>query len=88
MLGDSLTQNFHFSSLAGSFWRARTQWRKNWFLDTDPDPESIFSVYERLEYLTPLVATEYNGAGALVAARGTHENLRKNSFALAIFPAK
>ncbi len=66
MLGDSLTQNFHFSSMASSFWRARTQWRKNWFLDTDPNPEGIFSVYERLEYLTPLVATEYNGAGALV----------------------
>ena len=59
-LGDSLAQNFHFSSLASSFWRARTQWRKNWFLDTDPNPEGIFSVYERLEYLTPLVATQYS----------------------------
>jgi len=88
MLGDSLTQNFHFSSLAGSFWRARTQWRKNWFLDTDPDPESIFSVYERLEYLTPLVATEYNGAGALVAARGTHENLRKKLVRARNFPGQ
>ena len=77
MLRDSLTQNFHFSSLASSFWRARTQWRENWFLDSDPNPGSIFSVYERLEHLTPLVATEYNGAGALVAARGTQENLRK-----------
>lgn len=77
MLGDSLTQNFHFSSLPSSFWRARTQWRKNWFLDTDPSPGSIFSVYERLEYFTPLVATEYNGAGALVAPRGAQENLRK-----------
>src|SRR5262245_8960222 len=65
MLGDSLTQNFHFSSLASSFWRARTQWRENWFMDTDPDPEGIFSVYERLQSLTPLVAAEYNGAGAL-----------------------
>jgi hypothetical protein len=71
MLGDSLTQNFYFSSLPSSFWRARTEWRKNWFLDADPNPDSIFSVYERLEYLTPLVATEYNGAGALVAAPGS-----------------
>src|SRR5205085_2100980 len=46
MLGDSLTQNFYFSSLVSSFWRARTEWRKNWFLDSDPDPASIFSVYE------------------------------------------
>ena len=73
MMGDSLTQNFHFSSLASSFWRARTQWRKNWFLDTDPNPESVFSVYERLERLTPLVATEYNGAGALVAPPQSQE---------------
>jgi lysophospholipase L1-like esterase len=86
--GDSLTQNFHFSSLAGSFWRARTQWRKNWFLDTDPDQESVFSVYERLEYLTPLVATEYNGAGALVAARGTQENLRKRLVRARNFPGQ
>ena len=88
MLGDSLTQNFHFSSMASSFWRARTQWRKNWFLDTDPNPESIFSVYERLEYLTPLVATEYNGAGALVAARGTPENLRKKLVRARNFPGQ
>lgn len=77
MLGDSLTQNFHFSSLAGSFWRARTQWRENWFLDTDPDPDGIFSVYERLQHRTPLVATEYNRPGALVSAPGTQEDLRK-----------
>ena len=77
MLGGSLTQNFHFSSLPSSFWRARTEWRKNWFLDTDPSRGSIFSVYERLEYFTPLVATEYNGAGALVVPRGSQEDLRK-----------
>src|SRR2546423_1040126 len=77
MLGDSLTQNFHSSSMPSSFWRARTQWRKNWFLDSDPNPDSIFSVYERLEHFTPLVATEYNGAGALVAAPGSQENLRQ-----------
>jgi lysophospholipase L1-like esterase len=88
MLGDSLTQNFHFSSLQSSFWRARTEWRKNWFLDTDPNPESIFSVYERLNYLTPLVATEYNGAGALVAARGTQESLRKRLVRARNFPGQ
>ena len=77
MLGDSLTQNFHFSSLPSSFWRARTEWRENWLLDTDPNPDSVFSVYERLERLTPLVAKEYNGAGALVAAPGSQEDLRE-----------
>ena len=77
MLGDSLTQHFYFSSLVSSFWRARTEWRNNWFLDTDPDPQSVFSVYERLERFTPLVATEYNGAGALVAQPHSQETLRK-----------
>jgi lysophospholipase L1-like esterase len=76
-LGDSLTQHFYFSSMPSSFWRARTQWRRNWFLDTDPNPDSIFSVYERLECITPVVATEYNGAGALVAPRGSQEDLRQ-----------
>jgi hypothetical protein len=75
-------------SLASSFWRGRTQWRKNWFLHDDPNPDSIFSVYERLEYLIPLVAREYNGAGALVSARGTQEIFVNDSFAPAIFRAK
>src|SRR5947208_9060768 len=74
--------------MASSFRRARTQRRKNWFLDTDPNSEGIFSVYERLEYLTPLVATEYNGAGALVAARGTPENLRKKLVRARNFPGQ
>ena len=77
MMGDSLTQHFHISSPISLFWRARTQRRKNWFLDTDPDPASIWSVYERLETFTPLVAMEYNGAGALVAPSRASEGMRR-----------
>jgi len=77
MLGDSLTQHFYMSALPSAFWRARTAWRENWFLDTDPDPKSVFSVYERLERITPLVAAEYNGAGALVAPSRSEEDLRQ-----------
>src|SRR5213079_2207176 len=77
MMGDSLTQHFYISSPISLFWRARTQRRKNWFLDTDPDPASIRSVYERLETFTPLVATEYNGAGALVASSRASEGIRR-----------
>jgi len=77
MIGDSLTLNFHFSSLASSFWRARTERRKNWFLDSDADPGSIFSVFERLERVTPVVVTEYNGAGALVAPPQSKEDLKE-----------
>lgn len=77
MLGDSLTQHFYVSSLPSSFWRARTVWRNNWFIDTDPKPQSVFSFYERLEQTTPLVAEEYNGAGASVDAPGSPETLRQ-----------
>src|SRR6266568_3471632 len=77
MMGDSLTQHFYISSPLSLFWRARTERRKNWFLDTDPDPASIHSVYERLATFTPLVATEYNGAGALVASRRAGEGIRR-----------
>jgi lysophospholipase L1-like esterase len=77
MMGDSLTQNFYISSPISLFWRARTERRKNWFLDTDPNPASIYSVFERLETFTPVVATEYNGAGALVAPRPAGEGIRR-----------
>src|SRR5213082_500675 len=77
MMGDSLTQHFYISSPISLFWRARTQRRKNWFLDTDPDPASIRSMYERLQTFTPLVATEYNGAGALVASTRASEGIRR-----------
>jgi len=88
MLGDSLTQHFYASALPSAFWRARTAWRENWFLDTDPDPESVFSVYERLERITPLVAAEYNGAGALVAPSRSEEDLRKKLVRARNFPGQ
>jgi len=77
MIGDSLTQHFYLSSMPSSFWRARTVWRNNWFIDTDPEPQSVFSFYERMEQVTPLVAEEHNGAGAWVAPKGAHETLRQ-----------
>jgi len=77
MIGDSLTQNFYASTPLSMFWRARTERRKNWFLDTDPAPQSIHSVYERLDDITPLEAIEYNGAGALVASSRAREGLRR-----------
>jgi lysophospholipase L1-like esterase len=67
MLGESTSQNFYDSSTPSMFWRARTERRKNWFLDTDPAPQSIYSVYERLDEFTPLVATEYSSNGAKIA---------------------
>jgi hypothetical protein len=66
MIGDSVSKNFYISSLPSMFWRARTERRRDWFLDTDPSPNSVNSLFERLEPLTPLVATEYSTAGAEV----------------------
>ena len=44
----------------------------------DPSPESVYSVFERLDKLTPLVATEYGGLGAMVDNGKDRQNfLRK-----------
>jgi lysophospholipase L1-like esterase len=75
MVGDSLSKNFYISSPASMLWRARTERQKDWFLDTDPSPGSVDSLYERLDKVTPLVATEYSTAGALVAPRHATEPL-------------
>jgi lysophospholipase L1-like esterase len=75
MVGDSLSKNFYISSPASMLWRARTERQKDWFLDTDPSPASVDSLFERLDKVTPLVATEYSTAGALVAPRHETEPL-------------
>lgn len=77
MMGDSLAMNYYNSSAASLFWRARTDRRNNWFLDTDPSPDSICSVYERLEELTPLVAMQYNGVGSEVKSSRVREDFRR-----------
>jgi lysophospholipase L1-like esterase len=66
MIGDSLSKDAYVSSIPSTFWRARTRRGKDWFLDTDPSPNNIYSLFERLQKFTPLVATEYSGVGALV----------------------
>ena len=68
MIGDSLSKHAYISSIPSTFWRARTERRRDWFLDTDPSSTSVYSVFERLEKLTPLVATEYSGLAAMVDA--------------------
>ncbi len=73
VVGDSLSKNFYISSPGSMLWRARTERRKDWFLDNDPSPQSVYSLYERLEQVTPLVATEYSCAGASVAPSHTIE---------------
>lgn len=75
MIGDSLSKNAYISSIPSTFWRVRTERRRDWFLDTDPSPTSVCSVFERLERRTPLVATEHSGVGAIVDRGGARESL-------------
>src|SRR5713226_1259306 len=65
MVGDSVCINTYISSLWGTFWRARTSRRNNWFLHPEPAP-GIYSVSKVLEAITPFVAMECAGVGALV----------------------
>jgi lysophospholipase L1-like esterase len=66
MIGDSLSRNFYVSSFPSMVWRSKMNHGRDWFLDTDPSPNSIYSVYERLGEKTPLVACEYSSVGATV----------------------
>ena len=76
MIGDSVCTGVYVSSVLSTFWRARTCSGNNWFLDTGPSSAGIRSVSKRLEELTPFVAMEYAGIGALV----DHEDERQNFF--------
>ena len=75
MIGDSVCMNIYISSPWGTFWRAHTPRRNNWFFDLDPAP-GIYSVSKALEAITPFVAIECAGVGALV----DHEHGREGLF--------
>ena len=76
MLGDSVCLGTYISSPWSTFWRARTSRGKNWFLHFDAAP-SICSVSKALETLTPFVAMECAGVGALVDREDGHENFSR-----------
>src|SRR5437660_12561632 len=66
MIGASLSRNVYVSSALSTLWRARRYYGNDWFLNADHSPESVYSVFERLDKVTPLVGTEYGGLGAMV----------------------
>ncbi len=70
MVGDSLSRNFYVSSLVSCVWRSKMNHGHDWFLDTDPSPTSVYSLYERLAQETPLVACEYSSVAATVDSGG------------------
>jgi lysophospholipase L1-like esterase len=75
MLGDSACMGIYISSPWSTLWRARRSRGKNWFLHLDAAP-SIYSISKGLETITPFVAIECAGVGALV----DHEHGRENLF--------
>src|SRR5436190_6028794 len=75
MLGDSACIGIYISWPWSTLWRARTSRGKNWFLHLDAAP-SICSVSKGLEAITPFVAIECAGVGALV----DHEHGRQGLF--------
>jgi lysophospholipase L1-like esterase len=74
MLGDSVCVGIYISSPWSTLWRARTSRGKNWFLHLDAAP-SICSISKSLETITPFVAIECAGVGALVDHEHGRENL-------------
>ena len=75
MLGDSVCMDIYISSPWSTFWRAHTYRGTNWFLHCDTSP-GIRSISKKLEAITPFVAIESAGIGALV----DHERGRQNFF--------
>lgn len=74
MLGDSVCMDIYISSRWGTFWRAHTSRGKNWFLHLDAAPDAC-SVSKGLEAITPFVAIECAGVGALVDDKNARQNL-------------
>ena len=70
MVGDSLSRDFYVSSLVSCVWRSKMNHGHDWFLDTDPSANSIYSLYERLAQETPVVACEYSSVGGKVDSGG------------------
>jgi lysophospholipase L1-like esterase len=70
IIGDSLSRDFYVSSLVSCVWRSKMNHGRDWFLDTDPSADSVYSLYERLARETPLVAWEYSSVGGKVDSGG------------------
>jgi lysophospholipase L1-like esterase len=66
MLGDSVCMDIYISSPWSTFWRAHTRRGRNWFVNTGSPHLGIRSISKRMEEITPFVAIQYAGIGALV----------------------
>jgi lysophospholipase L1-like esterase len=87
MLGDSVCLGAYISSPWSTFWRAHTSRGKNWFLHFDAAP-GICSISKSLETITPFVAMECAGVGALVDEEHGHQNLFRRILGTCNFSAQ
>ena len=82
MLGDSVCKDVYISSPWSTFWRAHTCRGRNWFLDTGSSRPGIRSLSKRLEEITPFVAIEYAGIGAVIDQERGRQNFFRRTLAL------
>lgn len=73
LLGDSVCMGIHISSPWRTLWRAHRSHGKNWFLHSHDSP-GICSISKGLETITPFVAIECAGIGALVDSEHDRQN--------------
>jgi len=74
MLGDSVCTGVYISSPWSTLWRAHTSRGNSWFLHLDAAP-STCSISKSLDRITPFVAIECGGVGALVDDEHRRQNL-------------
>jgi lysophospholipase L1-like esterase len=74
MLGDSVCLDLYISSPWSTFWRAHSRRRSNWFLHNGSVTPAVCSACTRLAEITPVIARQYAGIGALVDDEGGHPN--------------
>jgi len=66
VVGDSVCMDIYISSPLSTLWRAHSRRGTSWFLDNSAGHQGIRSVSKRLEEITPFVAIQHAGIGALV----------------------
>lgn len=66
LIGDSLSRDVHITSKAGLFWSIRTERMGGWYLDNSPQPDTAFSLFERVGEKFTVKAGNYARPAAYV----------------------
>jgi hypothetical protein len=76
-IGDSLQQRFHSCSDLCMAWQILAPAKAHGFIDVDPSPQSIDSLYEKLARLRPVATANLGVAGASVIRNPSMERAGK-----------